>query len=689
MKKILYCILIGMLALPCHLEAGRLYARVSGKASPIYNLEQTEVHTAVRIDDRLATTHVDERFFNDTGLELEGFYVFQLPEGARVDGLWMWVDGERYVFKVRRKEEAEALYDSLKNQGVGDPAILSSLGSNRFQLRIFPLRPGEVRRIELEYFQLLPVDESGTIRFFYPMNQSGYQHAPVAVLDMHLELTMQAPILDLQSNFDGNPTIQTRTEYSDRHIAVDFGSENILIEQDYVLTWKLDGWDKKLFVLTHGSAADPDSSFFLAWFPDQLSEEDIIPVDYILALDASGSMCGLREQLLRELPAHIIPRMRPMDRLHMMLFNQEVAHWPSDTTLQFQDSILLASVNQFLGHLYRPTGITDYEQVLSSIATLALRDEAITRCVFVSDGLVNRGAKGSLDLLAALAVENHSVMFSPVCIYTDHIEAMYDLAHLSSGDICTLDQGMEVDDMFKRFTYAWSTEAVVDLSLQFPQGTMDITPRHRDVAVLQASAATGRFTHTLSGDAILRYRLQGDDQPVEKRRSMILWRDTTSQEQIARYWAAARIEELCDTLRYMEDSTSIREEVIRLSEKYNVISPFTAFIVYKDVDPGGMTALHSVAELHSLRLDQNYPNPFNPTTTISFYLPGAGQLRLCVYDASGRLVDVLAEGFFPAGDHRVTWDGRDSHGRILPSGSYYCVLSSGGARRVITMSFIK
>jgi hypothetical protein len=61
-----------------------------------------------------------------------------------------------------------------------------------------------------------------------------------------------------------------------------------------------------------------------------------------------------------------------------------------------------------------------------------------------------------------------------------------------------------------------------------------------------------------------------------------------------------------------------------------------------------------------------FPNPFAETTTIRPGTAEAGPLR--VYDVTGRLVRTLA----PAGaDGRVTWDGRDDAGRVLPAGTYY------------------
>lgn len=91
----------------------------------------------------------------------------------------------------------------------------------------------------------------------------------------------------------------------------------------------------------------------------------------------------------------------------------------------------------------------------------------------------------------------------------------------------------------------------------------------------------------------------------------------------------------------------------------------------------------------SARLLGAAPNPFNPRTTVRFSLPLAGDARLDLFDASGRLVSVLADGPFAAGDHGVPWDGRDRQGREAASGTYYARLSVGADVSTVSLTLVR
>lgn len=82
----------------------------------------------------------------------------------------------------------------------------------------------------------------------------------------------------------------------------------------------------------------------------------------------------------------------------------------------------------------------------------------------------------------------------------------------------------------------------------------------------------------------------------------------------------------------------------------------------------------SVTEL--VRLYDNYPNPFNPTTNISFYLPEGQQVNLDIYNIRGQKVRSLQNGQMKAGQHRLSWTGKDDNGKSVTSGVYFYKLKT-------------
>jgi hypothetical protein len=75
-------------------------------------------------------------------------------------------------------------------------------------------------------------------------------------------------------------------------------------------------------------------------------------------------------------------------------------------------------------------------------------------------------------------------------------------------------------------------------------------------------------------------------------------------------------------------------------------------------------------------LEQNYPNPFNPETNIKFGLPKSGNVKLAVYDISGKEVAVLLNEFKQAGSYTFNFNGSK-----LSSGVYFY--------RIISENFIE
>ena len=83
------------------------------------------------------------------------------------------------------------------------------------------------------------------------------------------------------------------------------------------------------------------------------------------------------------------------------------------------------------------------------------------------------------------------------------------------------------------------------------------------------------------------------------------------------------------------------------------------------------------------------PNPFHTNAQIRFALSQGGDVRLVVYDMSGRQVRTLVNGWAQAGQRQVNWNGRDDAGRSLGSGVYYFRLDTENEKRTGSIELIR
>ncbi len=84
------------------------------------------------------------------------------------------------------------------------------------------------------------------------------------------------------------------------------------------------------------------------------------------------------------------------------------------------------------------------------------------------------------------------------------------------------------------------------------------------------------------------------------------------------------------------------------------------------------------------------PNPFNPRTTVRFKLSRTQWVKLEMYDLRGRRVRTLVDGLLPAGNQRISFDGRDDAGVALASGTYFARMQpTADAPMVTKLTLVK
>jgi len=93
-------------------------------------------------------------------------------------------------------------------------------------------------------------------------------------------------------------------------------------------------------------------------------------------------------------------------------------------------------------------------------------------------------------------------------------------------------------------------------------------------------------------------------------------------------------------------------------------------VVYSEIDHG------SSQYPEDFNLFQNYPNPFNPETEILYSLKNSGKVTINVYNLMGQKIITLFDGHKNSGLHRVSWNGRNELGELIPSGIYLYQLTT-------------
>jgi len=83
------------------------------------------------------------------------------------------------------------------------------------------------------------------------------------------------------------------------------------------------------------------------------------------------------------------------------------------------------------------------------------------------------------------------------------------------------------------------------------------------------------------------------------------------------------------------------------------------------------------------------PRPAAGPLTVRFSLEGPSEVDLGIFDAAGRRVATLAQGWRGTGDHRLTWDGIGGDGRTLPSGAYFARLRTPSGTRLERLPWIR
>jgi Ca-activated chloride channel family protein len=162
---------------PAPYGVGTVGARSPGEQGvPRFPLAIHKLDVKVTIDHDFAVTEVDEIFFNPSSETVEGIYRFRTPDGATLHRFGVDRGGVIVWGHAKEKQAAAAQYQANVYAGSKeDPALLEWDAPGVYRARLYPIGPGESRRVVVRYAEWLGrTGEKGERRLYtYPMAAEG------------------------------------------------------------------------------------------------------------------------------------------------------------------------------------------------------------------------------------------------------------------------------------------------------------------------------------------------------------------------------------------------------------------------------------------------------------------------------------------------------------------------------------
>src|SRR5207248_5691012 len=119
----------------------------------------------VAVAGHIARVTVEEWFRNSGPVMDEGSYLYPLPGETVFSDFSLWQGDRELKGEPMDAAQARSIYEEIVRRK-RDPALIELAGHGLLRARVFPITPGETRKITLRYTQVL--DRVGdAVRFRY------------------------------------------------------------------------------------------------------------------------------------------------------------------------------------------------------------------------------------------------------------------------------------------------------------------------------------------------------------------------------------------------------------------------------------------------------------------------------------------------------------------------------------------
>jgi len=539
-------------------------------------------HVEVDIDNQVATTKVDQVFTNENDRELEGIYIFPIPEGASISEFAMYVDGERVTAEVLERKKARDIYEDIVRR-MKDPALLEYMGRGAFKARVYPIPARGEKRIQLQYSEVLEYD-SGLCKYVYPLNTEKFSAKPIQSVSVAVSVKSNKAIKSVYS-----PSHDVDIHRKNDHKAtLGYEASNVRPDKDLVMYYTVSDKDFGLNLLAHREAGE-DGFFIMLIAPKyEIAKEDVIEKDIIFVLDVSGSMKkdGKLEQA-KDALKFCVSSLNKGDRFGIIIFSTDVEEFDSDLLPAASKNVEKAV--RFIGDL-KSRGGTNINDALQTALKKDTDPERPRMIVFLTDGLPTVGERNVDAILKNVKkAEADSVrLFTFGVGYDVNTHFLDKLSQSNRGTPQYVEPSEDIEVAVSSFYNKISEPVLSDLKLD--AGTAKLREMYPgslpDLFRGSQLLVMGRYKGAGKTDVRLEGRIR--DEKYALTNAADFPRRSSANSFIPRLWAQRKIGYLLDEIRSHGKDNELKDEIIRLSKKYGIITPYTSFLVLPDEEAEGM-----------------------------------------------------------------------------------------------------
>jgi Ca-activated chloride channel family protein len=526
-------------------------------------------HVEVIIDNQVATTRIDQVFINDYDREIEGTYMFPLPEDAAISTFDMWVDGKKLEGRVLPKDEARGIYESIVRSR-RDPALLEYVGRNTFQARIYPIPARGEKRVQIEYSQLLPAD-NGLVKYTYPLNTEKFSPKPLKDVSVSVQIKAGQAIKSVYSPSHDVAVIRK----SEREAVASYEAVNVRPDKDFVLYYSTSADDVGLSLLTYRPSGEDGYFLLLAAPKVEVDANKVTPKDVILVLDTSGSMEGQKLTQAKDALRFVVDHLNSADRFNIVTFNSAVTRYADG----FRPASDRAAAGKFVDAI-RANGSTNIDAALRE-AIQGVSGDRPAVIIFLTDGLPTAGVTdvGKIAENMAKAAPRNVRLFPFGVGYDVNTVLLDTLASQNRGASAYVKPEENIEDSVSSFYAKVGQPVLTDLKLDLGSArAYDIYPDPLpDLFAGSQLVLAGRYrgdgsvaiTLTgVSGDKETRFTYSGD-----------FPKSSLLDPAIARLWATRKIGYLLTQIRLHGADKELVNEIVGLATRFGIVTPYTSFLV--------------------------------------------------------------------------------------------------------------